>query len=732
MIRSASGASPLPTNSPANDNPPKGHTPLATAVNLVSQGPSVLVSPALSPAASLPADLDDKSHGSIANGVKPTVGRNRTDALRAEKANRSAALKTTKQQFDAHLPTLKAAHTKVLATRKDFELKMEKLVCAFNSLEVASPAGKDQAAREHEVELKETRVAQVAFEVAMRKWKLCMDNAKPVRQRLIEALNHVREIDTDTAHENDLRKALIGAANEQRVCNTFLSKQVRYLQVSSRGESTHKLVSRAKIERGRGESAAYKELVSQQKKELDKLKELLEGTIQLETILEEIPRLTKSHAHDKSLRKASTSSDSSSVKLNMLMRYKNLIPNLHGPITDLTERTFLKQIVGNELHSAVRPHIEMRNNRGNPPENKISTYENALKLYETYAHAIRSLKEMGSTQICMEYQEPFQQCLEEARVIAEKDLAAAIKEVEEVEEVVVLPLSSLPLKHKPEEARNFKLHNKGALTKNTEIRKSKVEDEAIETRTPQSGEIANTQQESPLISDNVEIEQTLTVAPKPVYRSEKKIIAAGNELLLKRAKHDAMIQREIKQLKDPSLCEEKRPAEWNTLLEQLAEQLESIIDELVLVESANPETPAVIEAFRTEAQELRRAGPKHRNAGYKRQAPTAEKLLVLWQCKELSIEPLINRQATNARDFLTEFAIRDKHSGEVLWYAHFHYANSTDPDLSYTAAHLKRANQRFIGLKAQLKQAREDAQVVRIWRSKVPTEIARKLFFKTA
>lgn len=677
----------------------------------------------------LPENLDGKSPRSIANGDKQTAGRHRTAALRTKKAERSAALETKKQQYNSHVPTQKAAFAKVVAARKNFELKMEKLVCAFNSLEVASPAGKDQAAREYEVEHKDTRVAQVVFEVAMRRWILCMDNAKPVRQEWINALNHVREIDTDTAHENDLRKTLIDAAADQMLRMSLLCKQGRDLQVTSRGESADKLLSRAKIEMDRGEYAAYEEFMGQQKKEIDNLKELLVGTIQLETMLEEIPRLTKSHAHDEILWMVSSMPDSSSVKLDMLHRYKNLIPKHHSPIADLTEFNFLKQIVGNELHSAVGAHIEMRNNRDNPPENKISTYENALKQYETYTHAIRSLKEMGSTQIRMEYQAPFQQCLEEARVIAEKDLAAAIREIEEV---MVLPRSSLPLKHKPEEARKLKLHNKGTLTKKTEVRNSKVEHEAIKTRAPQSGEIINIRQESPPIRDYAVIEQTLTAAPKPVNRSTTTIIEAGNKLLVERTKREAMIQREIGQLKDPSLCEEKRPAEWNTLLEQLAEQLDSIIDELVLVKSEDPKTSAVIEAFRTEAKDLKSAGLKHRNAGYKRQAPTAEKVLALWHCAELSIEPLKNRQATNARDFLTEFAIRDKHSGEVLWYAHFHYANDADPDLSYTAAHLKRAGQRFMGLKAQLKQAREDAEVVRIWRSKVPTEIARKLFFKTA
>jgi len=727
MIRSASG--PSSSRPPANDNPPIVPTSLAQEVISVHQGQAKLVSPVQSPAAGLPEELNKNDHKSINNVVKPTDRRNRIAALHAEKAGRSAALEIEKQQYKAHVETLKKAFTNVQAARKDFELAMKNLVCAFNNLEVASLAGKGQAAREHEVQQEHTRKAHVVFEVSMRRLRLCVDNGKPVRPRLIEALNHIREIDTDTAHDKELQKTLLDAATEQMLFNALLSKQGRDLQITSRGESMDKLISRMKIEMDRGESAAYEEFIGLQKKEIDKLKELLDGTIQLERMLEEIPRLTTSHAHEKQMRMMSNILDSSSVMLEMLHRYKNLIPNHHSPVADLTELTFLKQIVGNELRSAVRAHIEMRNNRGNPPENRISTYENAVKQYETYAYAIRSLKEMGSTQIRVEYQEPFQQCLEDARVIAEKDLAAAIREIEDV---MVLPRSPLPSRRNPEETRNVKLHNKGALAKKTEVRKSKLKDEAVEIRASQSGEIIDTSKKSPQISNYAEIEQTLAVAPKPVYRSATTIIAAGNKLLLERAKREAMIQREIGQLKDPSLREEKRPAEWNTLLEQLAEQLDSISDELDRAKSADPTTLAAIKVFRTEAQNLRHAGLQYRNAGYKRQAPTAEKVLALWQNAELNIEPLKTREATNARDFLTEFAIRDKHSSEVLWYAHFHYANSTDPDLAYTAAHLKRADQRTIGFKAQLKQALEERQVVRIWRSKVPTEMAGKLFFKTA
>jgi hypothetical protein len=185
-------------------------------------------------------------------------------------------------------------------------------------------------------------------------------------------------------------------------------------------------------------------------------------------------------------------------------------------------------------------------------------------------------------------------------------------------------------------------------------------------------------------------------------------------------------------LNDPKLREEKNPEDWHTLLEQIADQLDGIVSELEGVQPVTAATTQAIDAFRTEATDLRNSGRRYRNDGYKRQAPTADKVFTLWRDKEVDIQPVKIRELTQAKDYLSEFAIRDKASNEVLWYAHFHYTHKTDGDLAYVAGHLKRREQRTLGLKAQFQQAADAREVARIWRGKVSTEMARKLFFYTA
>ncbi|MNN75095.1 hypothetical protein D3C81_1913660 [compost metagenome] len=67
---------------------------------------------------------------------------------------------------------------------------------------------------------------------------------------------------------------------------------------------------------------------------------------------------------------------------------------------------------------------------------------------------------------------------------------------------------------------------------------------------------------------------------------------------------------------------------------------------------------------------------------------------------------------TAAKDYLTEFAIREKNSETVLWYAHFHYPQSNSAPTAYTIAHLKRPEHRFMTLKDLIAQAGPDNKVI--------------------
>lgn len=127
---------------------------------------------------------------------------------------------------------------------------------------------------------------------------------------------------------------------------------------------------------------------------------------------------------------------------------------------------------------------------------------------------------------------------------------------------------------------------------------------------------------------------------------------------------------------------------------------------------------------------MKAAGQQYRITGYKKQSPTVGSVDYLWHKKAVNIGLVKEREPTIAKDFLSEYAIRDSGTGNVLWYAHFHYDSLAAAKNAYTSGHLKRATQRNIGFKAQLEQYRNNSsKVIAIWRSKIPPAMAHKLFF---
>ena len=82
-------------------------------------------------------------------------------------------------------------------------------------------------------------------------------------------------------------------------------------------------------------------------------------------------------------------------------------------------------------------------------------------------------------------------------------------------------------------------------------------------------------------------------------------------------------------------------------------------------------------------------------------------------------------------DFVQEYAIRDK-DDHLLWWAHFHYASEDAAADAFTAAHLKLPEQRLMGYRAMLKAAKDNKEVVSIYRSAIGKELAQRLFLHLA
>jgi hypothetical protein len=183
------------------------------------------------------------------------------------------------------------------------------------------------------------------------------------------------------------------------------------------------------------------------------------------------------------------------------------------------------------------------------------------------------------------------------------------------------------------------------------------------------------------------------------------------------------------------------PADMEDILVQKAEKLKALAEKLA-VHTAGPSHLAdtasgiqtLIDDLRASASRLVEEGRTLRIFMIKAQPPTAARLSYLASEHEVDIARFEGRKNLSGRkrnDFLQEYVIRDKHQ-RVLWWAHFHYASEAAAADAFTAAHLKLPEQRFIGYKAQLKAARDDKEVVSIYRSYIGKDVAQRLFLSLA
>jgi hypothetical protein len=183
------------------------------------------------------------------------------------------------------------------------------------------------------------------------------------------------------------------------------------------------------------------------------------------------------------------------------------------------------------------------------------------------------------------------------------------------------------------------------------------------------------------------------------------------------------------------------PADMQEILVQKADKLNALADELAACaadssqgERAASEVQVLESQLRSAASRLVSEGRNIRIAMIKAQPPTAARLSYMAREQEVSIarfEGRKNMSGARRNDFLQEYVIRDKDQ-RVLWWAHFHYATETAAADAFTAAHLKIPEQRFVGYKAQVKAAKNNQEVVSIYRSAIGKEVAQSLFLDLA
>jgi hypothetical protein len=148
-------------------------------------------------------------------------------------------------------------------------------------------------------------------------------------------------------------------------------------------------------------------------------------------------------------------------------------------------------------------------------------------------------------------------------------------------------------------------------------------------------------------------------------------------------------------------------------------------------ESKTVSATALRQQLDREASALYAKGRSTRIEMTKQQAPTAARVEWLKSKNEVLIPKATERRRLKGprKDYLLEYEIRDKNTGKVLWYAHFHYANPADPLEAFTAAHLKTVDQRRLGGAYDWRETRSNQELIAIHRSTISRALATSLFF---
>lgn len=131
--------------------------------------------------------------------------------------------------------------------------------------------------------------------------------------------------------------------------------------------------------------------------------------------------------------------------------------------------------------------------------------------------------------------------------------------------------------------------------------------------------------------------------------------------------------------------------------------------------------------LRAEARTLRNEGRAMRIEHIKQGAqPNEAQLSYLIEQQQVELRRAGNRQMLKDRDYLQEYEVLDTRANgsPVLWYVHFHYRGLETPFEQFSAAHLKRAVDRYHGQQWQQGQPEHDA----VWRGPVSRQIANTHF----
>ncbi|MDQ0737636.1 dermonecrotic toxin domain-containing protein [Pseudomonas sp. W4I3] len=166
-------------------------------------------------------------------------------------------------------------------------------------------------------------------------------------------------------------------------------------------------------------------------------------------------------------------------------------------------------------------------------------------------------------------------------------------------------------------------------------------------------------------------------------------------------------------------------------LEQASADIDEALTASNATESNTLSAATVNKALNDEINSLNRQAKEHRLRISKLSPPTMTALEWLVRNGQLTIKKTVNRRRIKGEtpDYLDEYAISERGSHQVLWYAHFHYSTHWTPNKSFISARLKTVAEQRLGAAADSVKGLDETQRVAFYSSEISLAQAQRVFF---
>lgn len=572
-----------------------------------------------------------------------------------------------------------------------------------------------------------TARAKVEWEIAFENYRQDGKTVNAMMQKIEAKAGELMEADkTDPKHikaRNIATKSLFDYWGS--VYETLMQKFTDTLE-TDHGENYEELGERLNREMPENITHAYTAYIGTKKLQIEALQQMLEPAENMEAALQQADPslheyLLKDNPADRNI-------SSVAIKQHALLFLTELVLNRSHTSREAAELPFVIELTDPTTTTSVLAHTEMRTTSGYSAAEQIDVLKGVLERYERLENAVNSLVEMGSGLVREEYRAAFLNQLAAARSSLEAQLADAILTEEGFAHQ---PGVTGPTREKPTTRKVFKTRNRSTLVGDVRPPQPEVPGSFVDIKDPITGKTVATYLEHADEGVWVEVAPAVPALPPtaPVIRSLEAIRRNAENLMTQRPGIERTIRTQQKKLQDPTRRETLSPLDWDDMLTQHARKVQALSDDIRRDHAAHATADALIKRYRDEAAATLKLAREVCAEGYKQQLPKASNIAYLWRHGFVDINLVSSRVLTKAGDYLTEYAVREKNTPTVLWYAHFHYSSVESPAAQHTFGHLKLAAQRFFTRKQLIEKAAADNRaVVNLDKATIKAPLDQQLF----